>query len=117
MTLDRKDNDSPYAEWNVRWATRLTQNRNSRRFAGGQRNGPVYQLWYRLMRRCPDELYPAWHVFAQFAADLDRLLGPRPAGMRFDRADDSLPYAPGNIGWVTGAQQVRRALAARWKSR
>ncbi len=31
MTLDRRNNDGPYVWWNVRWADRVTQARNSRR--------------------------------------------------------------------------------------
>ena len=27
---------------------------------------------------------------------------------------DSLPYQPGNVAWITGAQQVKRAQAQRW---
>jgi hypothetical protein len=114
MTLDRIRNNEGYGPGNVCWNDRRGQVRNSRRFVDGQRSGAVYQLWYRLMHRCPDEVCLEWQDFASFAAGINQLLGPRPAGLRFDRIDDRLPYGPGNVAWITGAEQVRRAQAARW---
>jgi len=116
MTLDRTDNDSDYAPGKVRWASRAEQNRNSRRFIDGTRNGPVYQLWWRLMRKYPDETCLRWHDFPAFTGDIKDLLGsePWPRSMRFVRIDTSLPYGPGNVRWITGAQQIRPAQAARW---
>lgn len=113
MTLDRTDNDSDYAPGKVRWATRTEQVRNSRKYIDGKRSGPVYQLWFRLRTTYPEGVCAAWQDFDQFVLDIAREIGPRPPGMRFARLDDSLPYGPGNIGWVTPAEQIEPARAAR----
>jgi hypothetical protein len=113
MTLDRIDNDSDYGPGKVKWSTRAEQVRNSRRYVDGTRGDTLYRLWWRLMRRCPDEVCRRWHDLAAFRADVEQL-GPRPAGGRFDRLDDTRPYERGNAAWVTGAEQVRRAQTARW---
>lgn len=113
MTLDRIDNDSDYAPGKVRWATRAEQIRNSRVFTDGLRTDSLYRVWWRLMRRCPDQVCPDWHDLAAFRFDVIRLIGPRPDGLRFDRINDAVPYGPGNIIWITGTEQVRRAQAAK----
>lgn len=113
MTLDRIDNNGNYEPGKVRWATRVQQNRNSRRYVDGQRQGGLYPTWWRIMRRCPEELYEDWRVFADFTYGVIRELGGRPTGLRFDRIDDSRSYEPGNVAWVTGAQQVQRAIRAK----
>lgn len=114
-TLDRIDNDRGYEPGNIRWATRAQQLRNSRRRIDGDRRGPLYFLWWRLMKRCPEEVHEPWRDWPAFRDDVTRLLAPRPPGYRFDRIDDGHPYEPGNIAWVTGAEQIRRAQAARWR--
>lgn len=108
MTLDRTDNDSDYGPGKVRWATRAQQNRNSRRYVDGTRADTLYRTWWRLMRQRPEEVCERWHDLAIFRADIG-LLGPRPAGERFSRLDTSKPYAPGNVAWVSGAQQIKQA--------
>lgn len=111
MTLDRIDSNGDYGPGKVRWATRAQQVRNSRRFIDGKRSGPVYRRWWQLMRRCPDEVCPAWRDFPVFAAAMIEL-GECPPGARFGRLDDALPYGPGNVGWVSGAAWTRKAVAA-----
>lgn len=113
MTLDRTDNDSDYGPGKVQWATRIQQRQNSRGFVDGMRGDSLYRVWWRLMRRGPDEVCPAWHDLGTFRADIMRLLGPKPAGLRFDRLDDALPYEAGNVAWITGTEQVGRARAVR----
>ncbi len=108
MTLDRTDNNSDYGPGKVRWATRATQNRNSRRYVDGTRSDTLYRTWWRLMQQRPEEVCERWHDLAAFRADV-ALLGPRPAGERFSRLDVSKPYGPGNVAWVTGAQQIKQA--------
>lgn len=114
MTLDRIDNDGNYEPGNIRWATRSQQTWNSRRRIDGDRRGPLYALWWRLMRRCPGEVHAPWRDWPVFRDDITRMLPPRPPEHRFDRLDPERPYEPGNVGWVTPAEQVNLARQERW---
>lgn len=111
MTLDRMDSDGPYAPGKVRWATRTQQNRNSRRYVDGTRNDALYRIWWRIMK-APAQVHPDWHDLAAFRAGA----GPKPEGRRLVRIDASQPWGPKNARWITGAQQIRSAQAARWPS-
>jgi len=108
MTLDRIQSTDNYAPGKVRWATRAEQNRNSRQYIDGQRSGPVYQLWWRLMRQRSDEVCADWHDFTQFANAVRDLLGPRSDGMGIVRIDPARPYQAGNLRWQPAGRPRRK---------
>lgn len=110
-TLDRIDNDGPYGPGKVRWATRAEQIRNSRRYVDGTRNDALYRIWWRIMRE-PGGVCERWRDLAVFRAEA----GPKPEGRRLVRIDSQLSWGPDNVCWITGAQQIRPAQAARWVS-
>lgn len=88
----------------------------------GLANHPLYSVWYSMLRRCENPKDPAyknyggrgiavcerWHDVQLFIEDLERDLGPRPAGMSIDRfPDNNGNYEPGNVRWATDIQQAR----------
>jgi hypothetical protein len=48
-----------------------------------------------------------WHDVAVFIADIERWLGPRPAGMSLDRICNDHDYRLDNVRWATPAEQAR----------
>jgi hypothetical protein len=99
MTLDRKDNDGPYAEWNIQWATRKQQRANTRRpDRVPNRAHPLYHIWVRIRQKHPGEVCNRWMQFSQFAEDT-AVLGPQPDGQVFRRIDWEMPFGPNNVCW------------------
>jgi hypothetical protein len=82
---------------------------------------PLYSCWCNMMHRCenPEDkrfaryggrgirVCERWHDTQHFIEDVERELGPRPAGMSLDRIDNDGDYEPGNVRWATGAEQGR----------
>jgi len=82
---------------------------------------PLYGTWWGMIARCenPDHqafknyggrgitVCPEWHDVAAFIAWIEANIGPRPAGMTLDRADNDRPYEPGNVRWATLSEQRR----------
>lgn len=80
----------------------------------------LYGTWWQMLQRCENpehdnyRWYGAkgrtvcerWHDVRLFIEDIERDLGPRPAGMTLDRIDNDGNYEPGNVRWATAAQQV-----------
>jgi hypothetical protein len=70
---------------------------------------PLYDTWFGMCRRCLDPrdarftryggrgigVCGQWLQFASFRDEIERLLGPRPEGMRLDRDDTDGDYEPG----------------------
>jgi len=89
---------------------------------------PLYDTWYGMMVRCHNprnkayrnygargiEVYEPWRDLAQFIADVEASIGPRPEGKypsgkplyTIDRyPDNDGNYEPGNVRWATAAEQ------------
>ena len=88
----------------------------------GQANHPLYSVWYSMLQRCENPRNPAykhyggrgiavcerWHDVRLFIEDIERDLGPRPAGMSIDRhPDNNGNYEPSNVRWATTLQQAQ----------
>ena len=83
---------------------------------------PLAMTWHGIVRRCTNprdkdygnygargiSIFPRWlgeSGLANFIADLERDIGPRPAGCTIDRADNMKGYQPGNLRWATVEEQ------------
>lgn len=81
---------------------------------------PLYPAWYHMLQRCEnprDSQYrnyggrgigvcERWHDIRLFTADIERLIGPRPAGHSLDRyPDNDGDYVEGNVRWATPSEQ------------
>jgi len=81
----------------------------------------LHASWWQMTQRCANTKHHAyanygsrgitvcdrWLVsYANFAADILDLLGPRPEGMTLDRIDNDSGYRPGNMRWATRKQQA-----------
>ena len=95
---------------------------------GGLSRHYLYSVWNSMIDRCTNPKVKGYHNYGGrgikvcdrwldlgvFIEDVEREIGPRPAGVRasgrvlysFDRKDNDGNYEPGNICWSTSAQQV-----------
>lgn len=82
---------------------------------------PLYRTWWHMLNRCENpraRQYPTWgargirvcerwHDLRLFVKDIEKHLGPRPAGMSLDRTNNDGDYEIGNVRWATPLQQAR----------
>jgi len=88
---------------------------------------PLYRTWNSVLGRCENprafgyhsyggrgiKVCERWHDIAAFIEDIEREIGPRPAGRHpsgrwiytLDRRDVNGHYEPGNVRWATAAEQ------------
>jgi hypothetical protein len=86
----------------------------------GLRKHPLYDRWKAMLQRCENPDWPQfkdwggrgitvcerWHDVALFVEDIERDIGPCPAGMTLDRIGNDGNYEPGNVRWATRLQQT-----------
>jgi hypothetical protein len=95
--------------------------RQDRRVKHGMAGHPLYRTWEGMLARCERpsaagyhnyggrgiKVCEQWHDPRRFAADIERMLGPRPPGCTLDRyPDNDGDYKPGNVRWATKAEQA-----------
>jgi hypothetical protein len=86
----------------------------------GHREHKLYRTWLGMRARTMSPTYKSYHRYGGrgikvcerwqdpqvFYADIERLLGPRPAGHTIDRINVNGDYEPGNVRWATPLQQA-----------
>ena len=90
----------------------------------------LYDTWMSMMARCsnPGHRYYAryggrgiavcerWHDVVNFVADINALLGSRPAGFTLDRIENDGNYEPGNVRWADRRTQSQNRDLSRMRS-
>ena len=90
----------------------------------GMSGTPIYGMWRRMIQRCEDKnctdykyyggrgisVCPEWHDFETFLKDV----GERPEGLTLDRIRNDEGYAPGNVRWVSRADQMKNTRICRF---
>jgi hypothetical protein len=124
----REDNPEQARESKKRWAQNNPEKRREGTVRHRERN-PLYKTWEGMLARCENpaskdyknygargiRVCAEWHDFKTFAADIERLLGPKPAGYSIDRKDNSGNYEGVNVRWASAKEQAnnRRPLRPR----
>lgn len=97
------------------------------RSRGLSRTHKLYGTWANMMTRCYNPNFRQfkdwggrgiavcgrWRNARLFIEDIERLLGPRPAGLTLDRINNDGNYEPGNVRWATRTEQARNSRRCR----